>query len=139
MPPVPVPTDQGVKPRIVGLVRAILIAVITAGLAGLVAALNALTNGGLAGIVPDAWLPVVALLLPMLARAIEGIIDDLRGQAPQAGPLGSAPANPIDYIAQGSRHLSAGPELDLATLTPAEAALALDAVAVARRTGAVGT
>jgi hypothetical protein len=122
----------GVRPRIVGLIRALLILAALGALGAVLAAVQAITGADLAGIVPDEYRPLVLMVLAIIARAIEGLIDDLRGQAPQAGPLGGAPANPLTYTA-GARHLRGLTDVDLSTLNAEERAAALDAVAVRRR------
>lgn len=84
-------------PALVGLIRGVIIAVAVALLGALV---QAITGANLLAHFPPELRPAVGIALVILIRTIEGAADTLRGQAPQAGPLGSAPAHPADYLAR---------------------------------------
>ena len=95
------------SPPLVALVRAILIGAAIAALVAVSAGLEAIGGPDLAGIVPEAWQPVALAILALIIRTIEGWVDKLRGQAPQAGLLGGAPNRPADYIEVNGRAVDA--------------------------------
>ncbi|HEX7277548.1 MAG TPA: hypothetical protein VF244_09260 [Acidimicrobiales bacterium] len=76
------------KPLTVAFVRSL----IYAAVAGLLVGIIALTPADLAAFGP--WAGVLGVLLPQMARYMEGAIFD-RHQPPQAGLLGGQPAAPI--------------------------------------------
>lgn len=86
--------SAGVPPAIVALLRGIAIAVALGALTALIAAI---TGADLSSI-PAEWRPVVAALLIVAVRFLEGLVDQLRGQAPQATIAGSRPASATAYI-----------------------------------------
>lgn len=79
-----------VSPATVAAVRGIILAVLSAGILAAIVAFSDLKGGQMATIAP-----IVVVVL----RTVEGFVDKARGQAPQAGPLGSAPADPTAYVA----------------------------------------
>ena len=94
----PTPAVAGVSPPVVAFLRAVGIAVVLAVLAALVSVLTGAGLTDLVEAVPEAWRPVALAVAGIVVRTLEGLGDKLRGQAPQAGPLGSAPANPLVYV-----------------------------------------
>lgn len=124
--PVLVPTPAGVSPTLVGLLRGLGYAAVAGVLSALVAVIGGLEAKDLGDY---AWaLP----LLLAVGRTVEGAIDKVRGQAPQAH-LGSRPADPLGYApAAGLLEVAATP------LEPVEPNGDLDtALAVARRGGII--
>lgn len=97
--PTPTPGStqaSGTPPALVALLRSLIIVAAVGALTALVAALTGLDLSS----IPAEWRPVAAAIVIIIIRTLEGAIDQLRGQAPQAGPLGSAPASPAIYAAQ---------------------------------------
>lgn len=94
MPTPPTETPTGTAPAVVAFVRSLLIVVVIGAITALIAAL---TGADLSSIPPE-WRPLAAAALVIVVRTLEGLVDQLRGQAPQAGPLGSAPASATAYI-----------------------------------------
>lgn len=90
------PTNEqaGTAPAVVAFVRSLIIVLVVGALTGLVAAL---TGADLSSIPPE-WRPLAGAALVIIVRTLEGAVDQLRGQAPQDGPLGSAPAIATAYI-----------------------------------------
>lgn len=95
------PTNAaGTAPTIVAAIRGLIIAVVLAALGALATALAGVDLSS----IDEGYRPLVALVILIAARTVEGLVDQLRGQAPQAGPLGGAPANPVDYLATAPSH-----------------------------------
>ena len=84
------PSRVALPPTLVAALRGLLIAAVTAGADALL--------GWVVGV--DAkWLVPLQPAIVAVARALEGwVLDELRGQAPQAGVLGGAPADPAAYV-----------------------------------------
>lgn len=78
------------SPPVVAFVRGLILAIAGAGAS--TAVIYASNNGDT--IKSYWWAPFVLVGL----RSIEGAVDKLRGQAPQAGVLGGKPANPTAYV-----------------------------------------
>lgn len=98
---VPAPSP-GVSPTIVGLLRGLAYAT----LAAIASAAVAFTGGVDAdSLGKNAWVIPVALAG---ARALEGYIDKVRGQAPQV-PTGSKPADPEAYVPTATAVLEVAP------------------------------
>ncbi len=104
-------SPTGKPPTLVALIRGAILAAIIAGVAALAAALPGVD---LAAIPPE-WRPVAALGVLVAVRTLEGLVDHLRGQAPQAGLLGGAPADPLRYV-KGTGDLTATDVARLAEL-----------------------
>lgn len=92
----------GVSPTIVGLLRGLAYAVLAAVASAVVAFTGGVDAGSLG---KNAWVIPVALAG---ARALEGYIDKVRGQAPQA-PTGSKPADPHAYVPAATAVLEVAP------------------------------
>lgn len=100
LPEPDLPESVAVSPVLVATLRAMVYAVVIGAATALVAVVNGLQADQLGDY---AW------ALPFLiagGRVIEGVVDRLRGQAPQL-PGGSKPADPAAYVA--------GPWLPMAT------------------------
>lgn len=99
-------------PTLVALIRgAILVGVIAGG-----AALAAAIPGVDLSAIPPEWRPVAAAGLIVVARTVEGFVDHLRGQAPQAGLIGGAPADPASYLPSGGGTVTTADRARLAEL-----------------------
>lgn len=115
----------GVSPTIVGLLRGLVYALVIA----LGSAVVAFTGGLSADDLGEyAWALPVFLAA---ARALEGYIDKVRGQAPQV-PAGSKPADPAAYAPTATAILEVAPD-------PAARAAAIEEAIKAAMPRAAGT
>lgn len=82
------PPAKAVSPQTVAALRGVGLAVLSAAILAAITAFSDLKGGQMATIAP---------FILLTLRTVEGFVDKARGQAPQAGVLGSAPADPNAY------------------------------------------
>lgn len=93
----PTPTTdppRSASPPVVAFLRSLLILLVLAVLGAII---DVFTSGSVVELVPEQYRALAAALIVILVRTLEGVVDKLRGQAPQV-LLGSAPVDPLTYI-----------------------------------------